>query len=196
MVRLLTGEEIAGSDTVFRNNERHHRVVAVGPHYAVKYGLGVRESEGQTILFLDHMTQNNPISIPKLYAMYRVPQTGLLYLVMERLPGVSLEDIWTKLTEDEKTIICGKLKTIFNAVHNSAPPNFYGTITKGPIPHHIFYSRENDPDTRGPLASEFAFNHSFVKNLSYIWALNERYSHKSDFYTQNIEAVFHDHLLC
>ncbi|OJD19952.1 hypothetical protein AJ78_00146 [Emergomyces pasteurianus Ep9510] len=190
---LPTEQEIAGSETVFRNNERHHCVVAIGPHYVVKYGLGVRESEGQTMLFLDHMTQDNPISIPKLYAMYRVPETGLLYLVMERLAGVSLENIWAELTEDEKSTICGKLKAIFDTVHGIAPPNFYGTVTKGPIPHHLFYSREKDPDICGPFASEFAFNRSFVKNLRYIWALNERYSHKADFYAENIDAVFHDH---
>lgn len=82
------------------------------------------------MLFLDHMTQSDPISIPKLYAMYRVPETGELYLVMERLQGVTLESIWTELTEDEKTTICGKLKIIFDTIHDIPPPDFYGTVTK------------------------------------------------------------------
>ncbi|OJD09676.1 hypothetical protein ACJ73_10153 [Blastomyces percursus] len=161
---LPTEQEIAGSETVFRNNEKHHRVVAVGPHYVVKHGLGVRESEGQTMLFLDHMTQDNPISIPKL--------NWLVIPFMERLRGVSLENIWAELTEDEKSTICGKLKTIFDTVHDIAPPNFYGTITKGPIPHHLFYNREKDPDICGPFASEFAFNRSFVKNLRLTFCLS------------------------
>lgn len=40
------------STVVFRDDENHHKLVAVEPHFTVKYGQGVKEIEGQVPLIL------------------------------------------------------------------------------------------------------------------------------------------------
>lgn len=70
---LPTPQQIAAPDTVYRDDEDYHRVVAVEPHYIVKYGSGVLEMEGPVLLFLEHHTCPN---VPKLYAMYHQEDSG------------------------------------------------------------------------------------------------------------------------
>lgn len=64
-------EAILSCDSVIRPNDSYHRVVAVEPHFIVKHGKGVREMEGQVLLFLEHNLGNRP-EFPKVYAMYRL----------------------------------------------------------------------------------------------------------------------------
>ena len=47
------------------------------------------------------MEQNLRIPTPKLYTMWQ-EQDGQLYIVMEYLPGDTLESLWSELTEPEK----------------------------------------------------------------------------------------------
>jgi hypothetical protein len=82
----------------------------------------------------------NLVTVPKLYAMYRMPLNGHLCLIMERLTGRSLE--WPTLDEDEKSAICSKLKDAFAAIRKIRHPGFYGSVEKGPVPHHLFHSAE------------------------------------------------------
>jgi hypothetical protein len=73
-------------------------VVAVEPHFIVKYGRGVKEIEGQVLLFLErHLKACH--GLPKLYAMYRIASTGDVCLIMQRMPGVTLDQLWTTLKE-------------------------------------------------------------------------------------------------
>ncbi len=74
------------STIVLRDDASYHREVAVGQYFIVKHGRGVREREGQTLLFLEkHLS--DAAYVPKLYAMYRMPSNGHLCLIMERLEG-------------------------------------------------------------------------------------------------------------
>jgi hypothetical protein len=69
------------STAVFRDDTSYHRVVAVEPHFIVKYGRGVEEIEGQELLFLEHPLKACH-GLPKLYAMYRTASTGHVCLIM------------------------------------------------------------------------------------------------------------------
>ncbi|BDD57420.1 hypothetical protein MAP00_002783 [Monascus purpureus] len=189
---LPTEQDILKSDTVFRHDDSYHRVVAVGPHFLVKHGRGVREREGQALLFLEsHL--NGAVSIPKLYAMYRIPTNGHLCLVMERIQGESLEAIWHMLGEDAKSTICSKIRTLFDTIRSVPSPGYYGSVDKGPVPHHLFHSPESDGTICGPFHSEYDFNKGLVKRLRSIWAANGRHSHKADFYERNLDSVFSNH---
>ena len=184
--------EYLESTIVLRDDASYHRVVAVGQHFIVKHGRGVREREGQTLLFLEEHLSNF-VSVPKLYAMYHIPSNGHLCLIMERLEGESLEAVWPALDEDEKSAICGTLKDVFGAIRKVLPPRFYGSIERGPVPHHLFYSAEGDTAVCGPFDSEHEFNAGLVKRLRAIWAANGRHSFKADFYERSLDAVLRGH---
>lgn len=72
------------------------------PHFIVKHGRGVREREGQTLLFLkQHLSRVNSIAVPKLYAMHRLPSNGHLCLIMQRMEGESLGAMRPVLDNEE-----------------------------------------------------------------------------------------------
>ncbi|KAF2627470.1 hypothetical protein BU25DRAFT_411075 [Macroventuria anomochaeta] len=48
------------SPAVFRNDSSYHRVVAIEPHFIVKHGRGVKEIEGQALLFFKHHLEALP----------------------------------------------------------------------------------------------------------------------------------------
>ena len=81
---------------VFRNDLSYRRVGAVGPHFIVNYGRRVNEIEGQVLLFLEHH-RGTCLRVPKLYAMYHIAGTGYICLIMQRMPGESLEHLWPTL---------------------------------------------------------------------------------------------------
>lgn len=177
---------------VLRDDASYHRVVVVGPHFIVKHGRGVLEREGQTLLFLQkHL--NNIVTGPKLYAMFRMASTGHLCLIMQRLSGESLETMWPTLDEDGKTTICRKLKEFFATIRRIPSPGFYGSVERGSMPHHLFYSAEGDRSICGPFTSELELNAAFVKKLREIWATNGKHSFKADFYEANLDTMLNSH---
>lgn len=60
------------------------------------------ENEGYALLFVEEWLN---IAAPRFYAMYRDRET--LYIIMEYIPGTSLEMAWPSLTEANKHLIIG-----------------------------------------------------------------------------------------
>jgi hypothetical protein len=184
--------EFLESTMVLRDDASYHRVVAVGQHFIVKHGRGVREREGQTLLFLEkHLVDT--VHVPKLYAMYRMSSNGHLCLIMERLEGELLEAVWPTLGEDEKSAICDALKDVVGAIRKVHHPGFYGSVGRGPVPYHLFHSAEGDTAICGPFNSESEFNAGFVGRLRAIWATNMRHSFKADFYERRLDTMLRGH---
>jgi hypothetical protein len=53
------------------------RVVAVGQHFVVKFGLRVNLIEGENMLFVQG---NTDVPLPRVYALYSDPNTGKITL--------------------------------------------------------------------------------------------------------------------
>jgi hypothetical protein len=189
---LPSEKQFFESITVFRNDASHHRVVAVEPHFIVKYGRGVNEIEGQVLLFLEHH-RKTCLGVPKLYAMYRITSTGHICLIMQRIPGESLEHIWPALQEAEKSDICARLNEIFLSIRNVPAPQFYGSVDNGKFHHYLFYSPVSDQEICGPFNSESQFNAALVKRLRSDWAQMKKHSFKADFYEKNLDRTLVGH---
>lgn len=114
---------------------------------------------------------------------------------MERLDGESLGALWPVLDNAEKSTICGKLKDIFTTIRKIPipQPQFYGSVERGPVPHHLFYSADSDSAICGPFKSESGFNAALVRRLRVIWATKEKHSFKADFYHRNLDAILYGH---
>jgi aminoglycoside phosphotransferase (APT) family kinase protein len=110
---------------------------------------------------------------------------------MERLDGESLEVMWPVLDTDEKSAVCGKLKDVFTAIRKIPIP--YGSVGKGPVPHHVFHSADTEPVICAPFDSGSKFNAALVRRLRAIWAANEKHSFKADFYERNLDAMLKGH---
>jgi hypothetical protein len=76
------------------------------------------------------------IPAPRLYAMYR--EDGVLYIIMQLLPGLDLQQLWGGLSENEKASVCGQLKTAFDQIRSIPSPGYFGSVTGGRVPHQFF----------------------------------------------------------
>ncbi|KAF2762717.1 hypothetical protein EJ05DRAFT_534213 [Pseudovirgaria hyperparasitica] len=189
---LPSETSILESTTVFRDDVSHHRVVAVGSHFIAKHGKGVIELEGQVLLFLEHHLKACS-QVPKLYAMYRIPSTGHMCLIMQRMPGETLDSLWPGLSEFEKSEVCTKLKELFTLIRDIPAPPLYGSVDGSRFDHYLFYSRERDREICGPFDSEEQFNGALVKRLRFDWARMGRHSFRADFYERNLGKTLAGH---
>ncbi|KAH7401865.1 hypothetical protein DE146DRAFT_651783 [Phaeosphaeria sp. MPI-PUGE-AT-0046c] len=180
------------STAIFRDDTSYHRVVAVEPHFIVKYGQGVNEIEGQVLLFLEHHLEACH-SLPKLYAMYRIASTGHICLIMQRMPGVSLDQLWPTLNDVEKSDICAKLNGIITSIRSIPAHSLYGSVDQGQFHHYLFYSPDGDKEICGPFYLEDHFNAALIKRLRSDWAHMKMHSFKADFYEKNLRRVLVGH---
>ena len=127
-------------------------MVAPTPDFVVKFGSSTREREGQTLLFLEKYAPQVPA--PRLYAMYR--EDGDLFIIMQRFPGIQLDEIWDDLSALEKNLITAQLRKIFCDMRSvpCPPAPFFGSVDGGPVPHHLFYSHIADRTVTGPFYDE------------------------------------------
>jgi hypothetical protein len=187
---LPTKEDIETSTIILRHDPDYHRIVVVGEHYLVKYGRGVERREGDTLRFIEH---NLKIPAPRLYAMYREQSSGWLYIIMEFLPGETLEGKWSALLEQEKTLITSKLRRIFDKMRHLPSPDFYGDISQRHLPHHLFWIKEKVASISGPFDNEHDLNMSFVGRLRAIAEENGMHSYKADFYERSLSRALSNH---
>lgn len=157
---LPTQDAIARAPTL-RDDGFGKRVAIVGKSYVVKHGSRVTENEGNVLLFIEKYLD---IPAPRLHAMYRGEDE--LYLVMDRLEGRSLGKVWPDLDETQKERITDELKGILSKMRSLLSPTFYGSISKGPLQHRFFLTREPVPDINGPFDDEEQFSAALAKQAS------------------------------
>lgn len=167
------------------------KIVAVSSDVLVKYGQSTTECEGQTLLYLEQCVTNFPA--PRLYAMYN--DDGDFFIVMERIPGPTLDIMWPHLSEDDKDALIARLKTVFDDLRSVACPwsAFFGSVNGGPVPHHLFFCPDPMPTITGPFSSEEHFNSGLVEKYRLILEMNERTSGKLDFYAGYLGHVLNSH---
>lgn len=187
---LPTAETIrASTDVIIRRGGQ--TVVAVTPDVVVKYGKSTKVREGQTLLYLEHNVPDVPA--PRLYAMYY--DSGELFLVMQRMPGVQLDALWEGLSEDEKSLLVVDLRSIFDSLrrHKCPQADFFGAIDGGPVPHHLFFCHDDRPELTGPFQGEAAFNGGMAAQYKDLRELNNQRDFKARFYENNLDRVLASH---
>ena len=90
---LSSHSSILEPTTVFRDDTEYHRVVAVEPHTSASNTTWHQEDRRPSTSF----PRASPETLPKLQATYRIPNTGHVYLIMQRMPSVSLCQLWPTL---------------------------------------------------------------------------------------------------
>ncbi len=116
---------------------RYHRVVLVRNKFVVKFGRPpwMTENEGDALLLL---RQHPTIPAPRLYAMYY--EDDRLFLVMEYKPGVRLDTVWDRLSENNKLAITDQLHTIFVDVRAIPSPGMFASVAGGKLRYKYFWS--------------------------------------------------------
>lgn len=187
---LPSAQEIRDSTAII-SQRSGQTISAPTPEIVVKWGLSTTVQEGKTLLYLEQCVPNVPA--PRLYAMYRGGHD--LFIVMQRIPGRSLEAVWPELSERDKDSLTVRLRGIFDDLRR-APcprPSFFGAVDGGRVAHIMFYSDPSDPVTSGPFSSEEAFTGGFIEAHRHIVDLNDLPCAKLDFYSAHLGNVFSGH---
>ncbi|PVH83758.1 kinase-like protein [Cadophora sp. DSE1049] len=179
---LPSTEEILASTEILKGVEAwaDRKVVGVGKHFIVKYGAHNDQLEGDNLLFIER--QQLGALAPRLYAMWR-NDDGILFLVMERLSGVTLENLWPTLREADKEKILCRLKEAFaklRAVHHGG---YFGSVTQSHIPHHLFYWPQYPAPISGPFETEASLVHGLIQKSQMTAQQNKRHSYMADFFS-------------
>ncbi|KAF6235290.1 hypothetical protein HO173_006484 [Letharia columbiana] len=184
---LPTNAEIeASKDVIAVTGGR--RVVRVGTHFVVKYGLGVTILEGENMLFVRSTTT---IPIPKVYALYTETDTKKNYIVMENIEGHTLAYKWPSLTESQKKAIATKLKLCFDELRQLPSPGYFGSLGKRPLLDDIFWTSQKKSSINGPFENEDAVNEAMAQK--YTFEVYGRTNYVADFYRQALPHVLCGH---
>jgi hypothetical protein len=96
---LPTIAEIRASTEVLSSSDASATVVKVQDGLAVKYGPGVTSLEADNLRYL---SAHVGCLVPKLLAVLKEPETGIVFIVMEYIEGESLANALPLLTSSEK----------------------------------------------------------------------------------------------
>ncbi|KAH7391992.1 kinase-like domain-containing protein [Phaeosphaeria sp. MPI-PUGE-AT-0046c] len=182
---LPTVHEIESATEVF-GDTTGRKVVGIGPHFVVKYGVQVEPLEGRTMLFLAQSTQ---IPIPRVYAIFQNATQKFTYIVMERIDGKSLDLEWPRMDFATKDAVASQLRSVFNELRKLASPGGYCSVDHQGLPDGIFWTSDPSKPFAGPFDSEEELNEAIV--LKYTKSGLSK--HKAKYYARTFASVFRNH---
>lgn len=103
------------------------RVVGVGQHFVVKFGLGIDLIEGEDMLFVQ---ENTNIRVPRVYALYTNSESGQRFIIMERIFGQTVLSAWPNLAPSEKDSLLLALQRSFGELRQFPSENYFGSFGK------------------------------------------------------------------
>jgi hypothetical protein len=140
---LPTPEAITTSQDVIKEFSSR-RIVHVGIHLIVKYGIGVDLVEGENMLFVKQFSN---IPVPNVYAFYSSKNEGtkppVNYIVMGNIAGESLESHWASLDDTAKLEIADQLRKNFSQLRQIPSPGYFGILGKRPFTDYVFWDGYN-----------------------------------------------------
>ncbi|KAI9747698.1 MAG: hypothetical protein M4579_007411 [Chaenotheca gracillima] len=147
----------------------------------VKSGNSVRLAEAATMRYV---AQHTTVPVPRVHHSYQDSTSSKVHIVMDYVSGDTLEEVWPKLQEDEKSRILDQLQDILRQLR-SLKGSFIGSID-GSFCEDVLFSECADPV--GPFESEKAFSAGMIAALQEkdqnIWV---------DLVSRMIESTMHGH---
>lgn len=165
------------------------KVVGVGPHFVVKYGLQIELDEGLTMIFVANVTS---VHVPKVYALFKDAERGENYIIMERIQGVRLDSIWATLERTQKQAIAAQIRADFTELRKLRSPGGYCSLDCKPLRDNVFYTghKEESLGIDGPFKTETEFNDALIKKYL---ASGYLPMGKADYYRRALPSIFHGH---
>ena len=156
-----TIREIDASRDFLKYGKADQRVIRFAPHFVVKYGARVSLEEGQTMLYV---RRKLGIPAPHVYALFENPYTKKNYIIMEYIPGATLENLWPTLSDGLKRGVCEKIRRLLKTMRGIPSPGGYCSLERKPLRHEFFRTLVgNELKFHGPFNSETDFN-AFILN--------------------------------
>ena len=169
------------------SNRTGCRVVGVGRHYVVKYGTQVDLNEGETMLYLSRTTT---VRVPRVFALFRDGETQKNFIIMERIHGQSLEQVWPSLSKVDKQDIADQLKNSMDELRLLPSPGVFCALHSRPLPDRLFETDKTLVAGDGVFGSENELNAALLKRYE---TSEARSLGRSEFYSRMWPSVFSKH---
>jgi hypothetical protein len=175
------------------------RVVRIEPHFIVKLGSRTDAIEGQNMILTARHTS---VRVPAVYAIYTDPELDATkgfqetFIVMENIPGQSLENVWPTLSPNERTDVTTTLQGYFRQLRDIPAPGYYGSIDNSHLRDVLFTMNEPELPSAavcGPFASESELNAGLLLHHEHRTRENGIVVTKTDFYRRKIHTVLRHH---
>jgi hypothetical protein len=185
--RLPSQDEIARSSEFF-SKRTGCAVVGVGRHYVVKYGSQVDLNEGETML---HVARSTAVRVPQVFALFRDEENEKNYIIMERIHGETLEQLWPSLSQVEKEEVSSRLKASMDELRRLPSPGVFCALKCRPLPDVLFGGMQVSGDASGSVySSEEQLHASLLREYE---SLMPSLKGKAEFYRRSWPLVFHGH---
>jgi hypothetical protein len=182
---LPTEQDIESADKIF-SDTTGRKVVGVGTHFVVKYGVQVDPLEGQTMLFL---AQSTLVPIPRVYAIFQSAAQDITYIVMERIEGSSLDSEWPRMDYASKKAVALQLQRIFEEMRKLPSPGGYCSVDRQGLLDGLFWTDDPANPYAGPFDTETELNSALILKYKECGLS----SYKARYYTRTFAGVFQGH---
>jgi aminoglycoside phosphotransferase (APT) family kinase protein len=146
---LLSIAEIRAATIELSNENALEKVCKVRDNLVVKYGEAVIPREAETLRFL---TENSSVRVPRVHGSFTDPATKEHSIIMDFIPGQTLEQMLPTLTEGEKAEITEQIKETLTDLRKIPNQGYIGGVGRTPIPHDTFWNpRRARPTNRRTL---------------------------------------------
>lgn len=125
----------------------------------VKFGLEITIAEGQCLWAMKHLLEEK-VPVPEVYGWCKDGKDVFIY--MELVDGVTLEDRWDSLSTEERIEICKQLDGMMKSLRlleQDPDDKFIGHIGRQPLQDVIF---ECSPVVPGPFPTMKAYHDFFA----------------------------------
>lgn len=150
---LPTPEQIESSRSVIKRMVSKS-TVRVGNSYVVKYGMGVEPCEGENMRFV---RAQSDVPVPRLFGIYQrvnVFDKRVTYIIMEDIPGDTLESLWDKIGATNKSNIAERLQEAYACLRSIRHEGYFGNLGRSMYHGGFFWMDKPNPVFTGPFATE------------------------------------------
>lgn len=154
--------QIKAASNVISPPDASAKVVRVNEKFAVKFGTSVSISEAETMRYI---AAKSTVPLPQVHATFSEPESGLNFIVMDYLEGVSLQTLLPSLDLEEKLEISTQLKAIMDQLRQIKEPGYLGSIDHKPLVDGVFWTPDNDRSVSGPFLNESELNKGILRRL-------------------------------
>ncbi|KAI0867619.1 kinase-like domain-containing protein [Hypoxylon argillaceum] len=186
---LPTPDDIDEAEILVKRSTGGTRLVRVREDYVIKFGFHVKPIEAQNALFV---AKSTTIPVPKVYAIYQ-RQDGKLFItfiVMQYIPGVTLQDLWGSLDTARKTAIAKTLHGYFDQLRGLRHPGYFGDIHGGPPLDDLFSATRAAYEIKTSIKTENELIDWIIRMYSF--EVGERMAHKIRYYRHVLPTVLRD----
>lgn len=131
----------------------------------IKFGKHIHLSEAWALQLVATKTI---VPVPKVFSAYK--KDGIAYIVMDKVKGDPMNEVWQDMPEEEQQRVIAELKVFFDQLRQIPHPRPGTICTAAADDHPLFpYRTPNRDEGAGPFQSEEDFNFFLRSGPSTSW---------------------------